>query len=81
MLARDVNILCLDGREFKGSRLAVQFARGTRHAPREHPNFTPDTRYPRTRRTQFRMNISGLQPDTSWQVSKTIFSLPIAVVS
>ncbi|KAF8444220.1 hypothetical protein BGX38DRAFT_1095248 [Terfezia claveryi] len=55
-----------DGREFKGQRLTVQFARGNRHAPREN-TFAPDTRYPRTRRTQFRMNITGLQPDTSWQ--------------
>ncbi|KAF8420648.1 pre-mRNA splicing factor [Tirmania nivea] len=54
------------GREFKGQRLTVQFARGNRHAPREN-TFAPDTRYPRTRRTQFRMNITGLQPDTSWQ--------------
>jgi len=54
------------GREFKGQRLTVQFARGNRHAPRDN-TFPSDSRYPRTRRTQFRMNISGLQPDTSWQ--------------
>ncbi|KAF8460358.1 hypothetical protein BDZ91DRAFT_664452 [Kalaharituber pfeilii] len=55
-----------DGREFKGQRLTVQFARGNRHVPRES-NYAMDNRYPRTRRTQFRMNISGLHPDTSWQ--------------
>lgn len=57
----------LDGSDFKGERLTVQFARGPRRkenfpGPMERPSM------PRPRRTIFRMMISGL-PETSWQVS------------
>lgn len=48
-----------------GSRLTVQFARGSRQ--RDFP--APDRIHPRPRRTAYRMQISGLPGDTSWQVS------------
>lgn len=61
------------GRDFKGQPLTVQFARGNRHNPRHH-DFSSggDRPYPRPRRTAFRMNITGLHPDTSWQVGKQL---------
>jgi hypothetical protein len=57
-----------DGSDFKGERLTVQFARGPRHkeafnGPADRP---PP---PRPRRTVYRMQITGLPTDTSWQVS------------
>ncbi|KIW65965.1 hypothetical protein PV04_08178 [Phialophora macrospora] len=50
---------------FKGERLTVQFARG----PRRKDDFggPSDRNVPRPRRTVYRMQITGLQPDTSWQ--------------
>jgi hypothetical protein len=48
-----------------GSRLNVQFARGGRE--RREP-FFPDRPAPRTRRTLYRLNVTGLQGETSWQV-------------
>ena len=58
------------GSEFKGERLTVQFARG----PRRKDDFGPsDRNVPRPRRTIYRMNITGLAPETSWQVSNIIF--------
>ena len=63
----------LDGSEFMGERLVVQFARGgTRQ--RDDPGFAPRMA-PRPRRTVHRMTITGLPPDTSWQVSKS-FPVP-----
>ncbi|KAL1989569.1 hypothetical protein VTN49DRAFT_6766 [Thermomyces lanuginosus] len=63
--ARDV-VPAFHGSEFKGERLTVQFARGPRrkdpyngHGDRPAP--------PRPRRTIYRMQVSGLPPDTSWQ--------------
>jgi hypothetical protein len=48
-----------------GERLIVQFARGSRR----NENFTPHERAaPRPRRTPFRMRISNLPVETSWQV-------------
>jgi hypothetical protein len=63
----------LDGTDFKGSRLTVQFARGPRH---KETFSGPSDRSsaPRPRRTIYRMQISGL-PETSWQVSSTPFTL------
>ncbi|KAI5800906.1 hypothetical protein FPQ18DRAFT_365508 [Pyronema domesticum] len=58
------------GKDFKGQNLVVQFARGNRHHnnPREFPPGGPNGAFPpRPRRTAFRMNITGLPPDTSWQ--------------
>jgi hypothetical protein len=52
-----------------GSRLTVQFARGSRQ--RDFP--APDRTHPRPRRTAYRMQITGLPGETSWQVS----SLPL----
>ena len=50
-----------------GQRLTVQFARGSR--PREaFAHGGPDRSAPRPRRTPFRMDISGLPGETSWQV-------------
>ncbi|KAG0131144.1 hypothetical protein HOY82DRAFT_578778 [Tuber indicum] len=65
--AKDV-VPAYHGRDFKGQPLTVQFARGSRHNPRHH-DFPggADRTFPRPRRTAFRMNISGLNPDTSWQ--------------
>jgi len=51
-----------------GSRLNVQFARGGRE--RREP-FYPDRPAPRTRRTLYRLNVTGLQGETSWQVRLT----------
>merc|ERR1711939_480008 len=64
MDARDV-VPAFHGTEFKGERLTVQFARG----PRRKDDFSgpPDRNVPRPRRTVYRMQITGLQPDTSWQ--------------
>ncbi|KIW37589.1 hypothetical protein, variant 2 [Exophiala oligosperma] len=64
MDARDV-VPAFHGTEFKGERLTVQFARG----PRRKDDFSgpPDRNIPRPRRTIYRMQITGLQPDTSWQ--------------
>ncbi|KAI9673122.1 MAG: hypothetical protein M1817_002984 [Caeruleum heppii] len=52
------------GSDFKGERLTVQFARG----PRQREPFPgPERTAPRPRRTAFRMQISGLPGETSWQ--------------
>lgn len=49
-----------------GERLIVQFARGSRA---RNENFTPHERVPpRPRRTPYRMRISNLPVETSWQV-------------
>lgn len=49
-----------------GERLTVQFARGNRQ---REPGFGGHERAPpRPRRTPHRMQITGLPPDTSWQV-------------
>ncbi|KAA8914301.1 hypothetical protein FN846DRAFT_897010 [Sphaerosporella brunnea] len=66
--AKDI-VPTFHGKEFKGNQLIVQFARGTRHQnnPRDFPPNGPGSYPPRPRRTQFRMNITGLPPDTSWQ--------------
>ncbi|KAG8525965.1 uncharacterized protein KY384_000727 [Bacidia gigantensis] len=61
--ARDV-VPHFHGSDFKGNRLTVQFARGSR--PRDYP--APERpRPPRPRRTAFRMQITGLPVETSWQ--------------
>lgn len=64
MDARDV-VPAFHGSELKGGeRLTVQFARG----PRRKDDFGPQERQaPRPRRTIYRMTITGLQSDTSWQ--------------
>ncbi|RMZ75276.1 hypothetical protein DV737_g5378, partial [Chaetothyriales sp. CBS 132003] len=62
--AMDAKDVVPDGSDFKGERLTVQFARG----PRRKDDFGPSERtIPRPRRTIYRMNISGLSGDTSWQ--------------
>lgn len=54
-----------DGSDFMGERLIVQFARGSRR----NENFTPHERVPpRPRRTPYRMRITNLPVETSWQV-------------
>lgn len=58
-----------DGSDFMGNRLVVQFARGNR--PKEMLPFHQERTIPRTRRTIYRMSITGLAPDTSWQVRET----------
>ncbi|KAL9081773.1 MAG: hypothetical protein Q9159_007047 [Coniocarpon cinnabarinum] len=62
MDARDV---VPDGTDFMGNRLVVQFARGNR--PKEMLPYPHERAAPRTRRTQYRMTITGLPPETSWQ--------------
>ncbi|KAF8245290.1 hypothetical protein K440DRAFT_655666 [Wilcoxina mikolae CBS 423.85] len=66
--AKDI-VPTFHGKEFKGNNLIVQFARGNRHHnnPRDFTPGGPGGFPPRPRRTQFRMNITGLPPDTSWQ--------------
>lgn len=55
-----------DGSDFMGERLKVQFARGSRA---REPGYGANERAPpRPRRTPYRMQITGLPPDTSWQV-------------
>ena len=56
-----------DGSDFMGNRLVVQFARGGR--PRETNPYRQERPVPRTRRTVFRMTMTGLPSETSWQVS------------
>ncbi|KAF1837367.1 hypothetical protein BDW02DRAFT_577279 [Decorospora gaudefroyi] len=64
MDARDV-VPAFHGSDFMGERLIVQFARGSRA---RNENFTPHERVPpRPRRTPFRMRISNLPVETSWQ--------------
>ncbi|KAI9726173.1 MAG: hypothetical protein M1828_001846 [Chrysothrix sp. TS-e1954] len=63
MDARDV-VPAYHGSTFMGNRLVVQFARSNRQ--REQP-FFQERAPPRTRRTIYRMAITGLNPDTSWQ--------------
>lgn len=63
MDARDV-VPAFHGTELKGERLIVQFARGSR----QRENFAASDRTaPRPRRTPYRMQISGLPSETSWQ--------------
>lgn len=60
----------LDGSEFMGERLVVQFARGSTR-PRDGQEMQPRMA-PRPRRTVHRMTITGLPFETSWQVSKVL---------
>lgn len=63
----------LDGSEFMGERLVVQFARGS---TRVREGFEHQPRMaPRPRRTLHRMTITGLPTETSWQVSHLPTSL------
>lgn len=69
----DDKLTFLDGSDFLGKRLTVQFARGS-NRPRD-PNFREGGGYqdrpaPRTRRTIFRMTLTGLPAETSWQVGQ-----------
>jgi RNA recognition motif-containing protein len=54
-----------DGSDFMGERLTVQFARGSRQ--REGFGGAHERTAPRPRRTPYRMQITGLPNDTSWQ--------------
>ncbi|KAF2145183.1 uncharacterized protein K452DRAFT_316282, partial [Aplosporella prunicola CBS 121167] len=64
MDARDV-VPAFHGSDFMGERLVVQFARGSR---RQNEGFAHQERAaPRPRRTPFRMSITGLPVETSWQ--------------
>ena len=62
--------LALDGSMFMGERLTVQFARGARNRETARG---PERGPPRPRRTPYRMQITGLPGETSWQVR----SLPV----
>ncbi|KAI9831828.1 MAG: hypothetical protein M1826_002860 [Phylliscum demangeonii] len=64
MDARDV-VPAFHGSEFMGERLTVQFARGSR--PRDAFPGTGERIIPRPRRTAYRMQITGLPTETSWQ--------------
>ncbi|KAK4697186.1 hypothetical protein P7C71_g846, partial [Lecanoromycetidae sp. Uapishka_2] len=61
--ALDARDVVPDGSDMNGSRLTVQFARGSRQ--RDFP--APDRTHPRPRRTAYRMQITGLPGETSWQ--------------
>lgn len=67
----------LDGSEFMGERLVVQFARGSTR-PRDG-QFDAPRMAPRPRRTIHRMTITGLPFETSWQVSN-LLSLCLAMM-
>ena len=64
----------LDGSEFMGERLVVQFARGS-NRPRDDHGYQPRMA-PRPRRTIHRMTITGLPFETSWQVSNLPLQIP-----
>ena len=61
----DAPSIFADGSEFMGERLTVQFARGARQ---RDPLAGPERIVPRPRRTPYRMQITGLPSETSWQV-------------
>ncbi|KAF2971039.1 hypothetical protein GQX73_g2621 [Xylaria multiplex] len=62
--AMDARDVVPDGSDFMGERLTVQFARGSR----QREGFGAHERSaPRPRRTIYRMQITGLPNDTSWQ--------------
>ncbi|KAI9825619.1 MAG: hypothetical protein M1832_000963 [Thelocarpon impressellum] len=63
MDARDV-VPAFHGKVFKGERIRVQFAKGNRQ---RDSMANPERIQPRPRRTQYRMQISGLPAETSWQ--------------
>lgn len=69
LLSMSTSLPNVDGTEIKGERLTVQFARGPRRKDDHGPQ---DRQVPRPRRTIYRMQITGLQSDTSWQVRYTI---------
>lgn len=71
MDARDV-VPAFHGTSFMGERLIVQFARGSRRENHPYQERIP----PRPRRTQFRMQITGLPPETSWQDLKDFARQP-----
>lgn len=58
----------IDGSDFLGKRLTVQFARGG-NRPRDAPFAYQERPAPRTRRTVFRLTLTGLPMETSWQVT------------
>lgn len=64
MDARDV-VPAFHGSTFMGERMVVQFARGARK--REDQPAFHERSAPRPRRTLFRMSITGLPVETSWQ--------------
>ncbi|KAF2236879.1 hypothetical protein EV356DRAFT_54508 [Viridothelium virens] len=64
MDARDV-VPAFHGTDFMGERLVVQFARGSNRRPDGYHDMQRAA--PRPRRTQFRMTITGLPVETSWQ--------------
>lgn len=63
----------LDGSEFMGERLVVQFARGG-NRPRDG-GYDQPRMAPRPRRTVHRMSITGLPFETSWQVRRPFGAL------
>ncbi|KAL8938144.1 MAG: hypothetical protein Q9211_003354, partial [Gyalolechia sp. 1 TL-2023] len=62
--AMDARDVVPNGSDLNGSRLTVQFARGSRQ--RDFPG-PPERPHPRPRRTAHRMQITGLPAETSWQ--------------
>ncbi|KAF2425279.1 hypothetical protein EJ08DRAFT_617483 [Tothia fuscella] len=64
MDARDV-VPAFHGSTFMGERLVVQFARGARRNDQPHPY--QERTAPRPRRTPYRMQITSLPVETSWQ--------------
>ncbi|KAL9612648.1 MAG: hypothetical protein Q9167_002775 [Letrouitia subvulpina] len=65
--AMDARDVVPNGSDLNGSRLTVQFARGSRPRGEGFPGPPDRTIHPRPRRTAHRMQITGLPGDTSWQ--------------
>ncbi|KAI9864429.1 MAG: hypothetical protein M1824_005132 [Vezdaea acicularis] len=66
MDARDV-VPAFHGSTLLGERLTVQFARGSKPHRDPAPNGASERGPPRPRRTKYRMEISNLPTETSWQ--------------
>lgn len=74
MDARDI-VPAFHGSDLNGVRLTVQFARGSRHKESFHGDTNRPTP-PRPRRTIYRMQISSLPSETSWQDLKDFARQP-----
>ncbi|CAB57400.1 guard protein for 5'-capping of pre-mRNAs Srp2/Npl3 [Schizosaccharomyces pombe] len=71
--ARDARDIVNDfqGKEFMGSRIVVEPARGERRR-RENFRESAASKYPRPRRTGFRLIVENLSEDVSWQDLKDV---------
>ncbi|KAG5519445.1 hypothetical protein PMAC_002072 [Pneumocystis sp. 'macacae'] len=60
----------IDGKKILGDRINIEFARGERDRRNDFRNRDPDVRYPRPRRTGYRVIVENLSQNVSWQVSQ-----------